>query len=395
MDNIPVMTQIIKKCIEVKRTPLLWGKHGIGKSDIIRDIGEQLGFDKVIDLRLGQLEVGDLIGMPDREYYCPSCKTSFGTKGDLIFCPVCEDEGRGKVAIAGRTIFLPPDWLPQNGEKYLLFFDEFNRGRLDVQQAAFQIVLDRKIHRHVIPDNCAIICACNPSGGNYNVEELDEALIDRFINIKFSLRADEWLKWATDHNINENIVDFIMTDNTALGADPIEIPVEIKPSPRSYEFLSNVITGLDRNYWSATAAMIVGETTALQFMASLKTDLDKPVRAKDIFDKFNDKKDPSKATPTRRKVIAQCRKTEGQTRFDLLDQTIKEIVRDLKDDQSKKYNESQLNNLGDFLLLIPKDLAFTAIKDLSLMNDVNMRLLLIRTDLFDLIKGARGTDKDG
>jgi hypothetical protein len=380
--DISAMEQVLKQCIKEHLTPLVWGKHGIGKSMIIKELGASLGYE-VIDLRLGQLEVGDLIGMPDREYFCPNCKTKYGLGGNITFCPICKKKEDIEVGIVGRTIWLPPAWFPQNGEKRLIFFDELNRGRLDVQQATFQIVLDRRIHTHKIPDNCAIICACNPSGGDYYVEELDPALLDRFVNIKFTLQTKEWLNWAREHTIMPEIIDFIATDNKALGNEAVEIPIEIKPTPRSYEFMSKILPGIPKNQWIDLASCIIGEETAIAFYQSLKSDIEKPIKAADIFNNF---------AKVREKVKAQVEADEGNTRFDLLRETLDEIMFCLKEGKSKKYSEKQLSHLGDFLIMLPQDLGFSAFKDLATIADVNERLLLARPDLFDLLKKARGGD---
>ncbi len=391
MDNVSLLQIIVKQCIKERLTPLIWGKHGVGKSQIIAKIGSDLGFE-VIDLRLGQLEVGDLVGMPDREYFCPFCKTKYGLGGNITHCPICKKNEGVEIPIVGRTIWLPPSWFPQNGEKRLIFFDEINRGRLDVQQATFQIVLDYRIHTHVIPKNCAIICAANPPGGDYHVEELDPALLSRFINIKFNLTTKEWLNWARENKIMDEIIEFISTDSKSLGNETVEIPIDVKPNPRSYEFLSKLLRTLprmsgDRDIWLEVASCIIGEATALQFVQSLKADVEKPIKAEDIFNNFK------KVKP---KVMVQIKgKEKGENRFDLLRATLDDIIFCLKDGKSKKYTIEQLNNLGDFMVMLPQDLSFSAMQEMAKMGDVNDRLLLKRTDakgyndLFEVLKNAK------
>lgn len=387
MEDIKVLEFILKRCVEEKITPLVWGKHGIGKSQIIRTLFESEGYE-VIDLRLGQLEVGDLIGIPAQEYYCPMCETKFGFSVKEAQCPICAQSGK-KVPISGRTVWLPPSWFPQNGEKRLIFFDELNRGRLDVQQATFQIVLDRRIHTHKIPDNCGIICAGNPSGGDYFVEELDPALLDRFVNIKFNLNTRQWISWAREHNIIPEIVEFIQTDNKYLGNENIKMEIPISASPRSYEFLSRLLKGVPKkhSYWSEVATCVIGESAALAFMQSLKSDIEKPVKAQDVFDNWNKVK-------SRIKRQAEGYGDEQDPRHDLLKETFEDIYDQIRDGKSKKLTNEQLLNVGRFLLMIPEDLSFGAIKDLAPISDINERLLMssIGTELFKILKKARQED---
>ncbi len=49
---------------KAKLTPFIWGAHGVGKSAVIKQYAVENGYD-FIDLRLGQLEVGDLLGLPE------------------------------------------------------------------------------------------------------------------------------------------------------------------------------------------------------------------------------------------------------------------------------------------------------------------------------------------
>ncbi len=389
MDNIKLLETLLRRCVDVRLTPFLWGKHGIAKSAIIRSFFEEQGYE-VIDLRLGQLEVGDLIGMPAQEYYCPKCDTTFGFAVRSAFCPICEQEG-AKIPISGRTVWLPPSWFPMHGEKRIIFFDEMNRGRLDVQQAAFQIVLDRRIHVHKIPDNVGIICAGNPpstdsgTGQEYNVEEIDPALLNRFVNIKWTLTTDNWLKWARGNSIMQDIIDFIATDNKFLGNEAIDIPVEIHPTPRSYEFLSKILSGnaIAQRDWGEIADAVIGPSASIAFITSLRTEIDKPIKAAEIFNNFE---------KVREKVAAQVESGLGNTRFDLLRVTLDEIGQVLGDTKSKKMTDKQLMNVGDFFVMLPQDLAFSALKDLSGNSDVNERLLLKRDDLFNILKSARKTD---
>ena len=391
MENLDLIETVLKRCARTGVTPMLWGKHGIGKSQIIRAIFEGMGYE-VVDLRLGQMEVGDLIGHPSSNFFCPNCKTNYGMSPHVVFCPVCELKSK-KIPIIGEMVWLPPSWFPQDGKKRLLFFDELNRGRPDVQQAVFQIVLDRRLHTNKLPDNCAIICASNPpasdsgNGQEYNVEELDPALLDRFVNIKFSLTTKNWLKWAREKNIMMEIIDFISVDERFLGNENVDIPIEIKPSPRSYEFLNKLLKedkfgdDIPRKDWTAVAECILGSTAAIAFVQSLKTDLDKPVKAIEVFNNFKGK--------IKARVQKQV-EAESGTRFDLLRVTLDEIVTCLAGEKSKDYTDVQLNSLADFLLMLPHDLLFSVLKDLSANSDITTRMLLPRQDLFKLLRDIRG-----
>jgi hypothetical protein len=90
--------------------------------------------------------------------------------------------------------------------------------------------------------------------------------------------------------------------------------------------------------------------------------------------------------------VSQVDSGEGNTRFDLLKITLDEIETCLTGNKADKYTEKQFQNLGDFFIMLPEDLAFSVLKNLALNNVVNERLLLKRDDLFKILKHARKGD---
>ena len=53
----------IRRCFNKKRPMFLWGPPGIGKSEVVAGITEELG-GYMIDLRLGQMDPTDIRGIP-------------------------------------------------------------------------------------------------------------------------------------------------------------------------------------------------------------------------------------------------------------------------------------------------------------------------------------------
>ena len=156
---------------------LIHGRHGVGKSQGIFQVSQELQYVHptkgktsydFIDLRLGNMEVGDLLGLADFE----------------------EDENGNKIA----TKFMRPSWLPTDPDSCgILFLDEINRARRDVLQAAFQLVLDKKIHEYELPKGWVVVGACNPNTDEYIVTDIGDAafisLLSHQIN-SHSIRVD-------------------------------------------------------------------------------------------------------------------------------------------------------------------------------------------------------------
>jgi hypothetical protein len=206
--NLPITTSILFR-----------GNHGIGKSQIVRQIAGQIakkhGLKEfpVIDRRLSQVTEGDIIGLPS-------------TDGNV-------------------TRFNPPDWYKTACERpCALFLDELNRATPEVMQAAFQIVLDRELNGWKLHPQTWVTAAIN-SAGQYNVNEVDPALLDRFWCIDLDPDTKDWLDWAREDNrVAQQVIDFIVSNEKFL--DPIKNAPEasaVQPSRRSWERLSQALVG--------------------------------------------------------------------------------------------------------------------------------------------------------
>jgi hypothetical protein len=189
----------------------------------------------------------------------------------------------------------------------------------------------------------------------------------------------------------QEVIDFIATDERHLGNQAIDIPIVIAPTPRAYERLSVILPDIPRQIWGEVATCILGDSSAISFIESLKDTKEKPIKAKQIFDEFD------------KKLKKQIEEQVKEQRFDLLRYTCDEVLEAFgigkssatgkPSSESTKYNEEQLNNVGDFLMMIPDDLAFSMLKDLASNQDVSRRLLNKRNDLFDRLKKAWAVKK--
>jgi len=181
---------------------LVKGPTGIGKSHIFHQIGKEIGLE-VLDRRLSYMTEGDLIGLPE--------------------------------LIDGTTRFAPVNWFIEAcNEPRVLFFDELNRATMEVQQCAFQIVLDRELNGHKLHPETRVYAAVN-EGSEYQVTEMDPALLRRFWSIDLEPTTDDWLEWATTKgNIDPVIVSFIKKYPARLRHVGEIEPGRVYPNPASW-----------------------------------------------------------------------------------------------------------------------------------------------------------------
>lgn len=246
------------------------GPTGIGKSHIFHSIGKNLKLP-VIDRRLSQMTEGDIIGLPE--------------------------------LVDGITRFAPVDWLIKAcNEPVILFFDELNRATLEVQQCAFQIVLDRELNGNRLHPETRVYAAVN-EGSEYQVLDMDPALLRRFWAIDLEPTTDDWLSWAANRSdISEVIQVFIRNHPNFLRHKGDMEPGKVYPNPASWHRLSVSLShaGLNPDSYAGQSSLpdllyplclgFIGETTTVKFVNFI-SEYERKFKAEDVLDDWSNKKD--------------------------------------------------------------------------------------------------------
>jgi hypothetical protein len=223
------------------------GAHGIGKTEIVKQFAEDAGYHCEV-LQLTVMDTGDLIGMPI----------------------VTEDKHGDKV-----TTWAKPVWLQrvhkanEEGKHCVVFLDELGRASIDIRQAALQMVLEGKLQEHSLGEldglKSLIVVADNPSD-EYDSEDFDGALEDRFCTLKVDVSVKGWLKYAKKVGILPVITDYIAEYSDKLVYKP-ESTDEKGASPRAWEKLSDILKNVPENSPMVYDLIVakVGETVGSNF----------------------------------------------------------------------------------------------------------------------------------
>jgi hypothetical protein len=228
---------------------MLVGKHGIGKSEILTGYFNSKGM-KVVTLFLGQMaDPGDIIGIPSK---------------------VEQLDAAGKAT--SRTDFTPPYWFPQDSQPIVLFLDELNRARPEILQTVMDLTLNRKLAGKALPEGSHVISAVN-EGEEYQLTDLDPALVSRFNIYEFKPTVEEWLNWAAGEGLDERVINFIQDNPTWLdgNSDNKEYKgLEKSADRRAWKHVSDVMLKVDtiKDIHKRTIAGIVGVGAAAAFIQS-------------------------------------------------------------------------------------------------------------------------------
>ncbi len=246
---------------------MLVGKHGIGKSEILTRFFERQGL-QVVTLFLGQMsDPGDLIGLPRMDEQM------------------------------GRTIFMPPYWFPVDDKPVVLFLDELNRARPEVLQTIMDLALNRKLAGRNLPEGSRLISAVN-DGEEYQLTDLDPALVSRFNIYTFQPSVAEWLMWAAENKLDSRVIEFIRATPKFLDSDgttsTFDRGLQKTPDRRAWKKVADCISGINNlePVHKKMLAGIVGAAATQAFVSFLGTS--RLLSGKDILLEFQKHKDALK-----------------------------------------------------------------------------------------------------
>jgi len=252
--NHQELKEVIKRSYDTKVSLFIWGTFGIGKSDSVRQVAEDLKLD-LIDVRVSQLEPSDLRGLPK-------------INGD-----------------SETTKWLIPNWLPNNKDsKGILFFDELNLAVPSIQASCYQLILDRKIGDYKLPDGWVVVSAGNRIEDKGNIFEMPVPLANRFIHIELKIpEVERWCDWAFENKVDNRIISFLNFKPSRLFSYDSKSKDKSIATPRSWVFCSKLINEIDElGKLEILSSSAVGEGTAIEFVSFLK--LNRKINIKDILD---------------------------------------------------------------------------------------------------------------
>lgn len=374
MATIIEVKELIANADLCGHVPLVKGLHGIGKTESASQYAEEadMHFEPLI---LSLMDTGDMLGLPVTEnvggmtstvWAAPSWYTNIVNAAWPSKLPIdrlqFEDSMLQEAVLervdgnsyVTRSVLnevycahyrMPDDRLQllrQENVRYLdarrsiLHLDEFNRASSDILNASLQLILEHRLHSHILPvvngKETLIIASINPADGDYSVLEFDPALLDRFVEIEAHADFKSWLKWAKASNVNKVVVDFLIDNQTKFHYVPKD--GSKGASPRSWTRLAKYVDLLQAgkqvnpdgmtNYFKGS----IGSTLAAQFL-NFYTTYNNAVTVKDIVDMV-------------KKETKRLKKAGEEAKPDVVALAIKEAVDDLEAIRRNEFAEALL-----------------------------------------------------
>ncbi len=321
--NVAQMKQVLAEILtKTDLTPCVVGHRGVGKSAGIVQVCEEIKRDYVA-LRLGQMEVGDLVGIPYRD---------------------------GEVMHWSRPSWWPKDDAPET----IVHCDELNRAQQeDTLQAIFQFVeppvenQQRRLHTHTLHPKHKVVVSINPPDGSYQVATLDRALLDRMVMIYVETDYHCWARYAKEQKFDENVQQFLAAYPNLLSKPGSALDMQVEPTERAWEMVSTLKRScrFPVDLEMEIYAGIVGQEAAVSFLRWTNEKKDRPVTARQVLDTWPD-------------ILAKVK----EQRDDLQAVTLNDLVTTLEVDPAMTLEQE--HNLVAYIGSLPRDLRFGLVKAL-------------------------------
>ncbi len=326
---------LCEKIMSSGEIPLVWGHFGVGKTDLAKQIAKKYGKELII-LVISQMEPGDLIGLPSRD--------------------------------VDRTTFLKPDWWPEHDE-VIIMIDEINRAHKSIRNAIMQLLIDKRIHNHILPENVWIMAAANPPDEEYDQVDLitDPAFMSRFFHIDLSTDLEDWKNWAFENEVSNQVINFIDKYPEFLSYDnSISLRLDLRPSPRSWFKLSNVMKNLTEeeiekyNYFLSSSILGSEGARALNNYFKNKTNIPtaEEILFKDSIEKIQSFNSDDKMSVILR-LNSYFEKIEESRMIEIIDNSQHKLI-------AKKIKELSA--------VLPRDAVFSVLRNLNFLVENNKGL---------------------
>lgn len=176
------LLRLFSQAAETVPPVCLWGKHGIGKTELVLSIARENGWPYQVISPAQFEEMGDLIGLPYLEK---------------------KEDG------SSISRFAPPEWIPRTPGPGILLLDDFNRADDRILRGLMALWQERRLSSWELPEGWYILLTGNPEGQHYSVTSVDEATISRMLHLELFFEVESWIAWAEAEKLPDRAIEFV------------------------------------------------------------------------------------------------------------------------------------------------------------------------------------------
>lgn len=217
-----------------KIVPFILGAPGGGKSACARDIVNSLGIENVVEFTASLRDPVDVLGTPNNN-------------GEY-------------------TRWVPPEEfykLRRGVGRAALILEELSDAPVPMQNALCGVIYDRRAGNLPLTDELFIIATGNRTEDKSGANRITSKLANRTRRFDFVENIDDWTEWALDNDVDPVLIQFLRFRPGLLSDfDPNRFA---NPTPRAWERVNFIPSGLDQALFFDNVAGEVGEGAAAEY----------------------------------------------------------------------------------------------------------------------------------
>ena len=235
------LTATLKSLVGIKRTVCVEGPPGGGKTTIVQDVAESLGYHYV-ERHLPTMLVEDF-GIP---------------------------------VIDGPTLaYKIPDWFPAKGSSYddgrggVLCFDDRNQANADIQKVLANICQARTLHGVPMADGWSVVSTGNRQSDRAGANRVLSHLRNRETVLELETHLDDSTTWMINNDVRPEVVAFLRFRPNLLH--DFDAQRDSNPTPRSWvEGVSAILGAVPHEAEYECFKGAVGEGAAAEFTGFMR-----------------------------------------------------------------------------------------------------------------------------
>lgn len=238
------LKEILKDAIQNREQILIVGMPGIGKTDIVKAVCDDLKADLIISH--------------------PAVSDPTDYKG----LPFKADESHAEFLPFGET------WKAINADKLTVWFiDDLGQASEAVQKALMQLLLGRRLNGHLISENVVFVGATNDVGHRAGVTGLLEPVKSRWDSIvTLEPSLDDWTAWACQNAQPPELIAFLRNKPEILSLFEPTKAIVNHPSPRTWASVGRRLARGVNDFELFAGAVGKGPATELMAFIDLAKD---------------------------------------------------------------------------------------------------------------------------
>jgi MoxR-like ATPase len=152
----------------------------------------------------------------------------------------------------------------------VLFLDELAQAAPLVQAACLQLTLDRRVGEYELPDGWSVVAASNRAEDRAGTHRLISPLLNRFVHLDLDVSPEDWQQWAVAAGVAPEVRAVLQYRPALLAQFDPQANPRAFPTPRSWQFVSDVLARTADDLLHPVVAGCVGDGPAAEILGFLR-----------------------------------------------------------------------------------------------------------------------------